>query len=130
MALFQGNQILGNLSPDEYSRVIKVLEDAILSTDLAVYFRYWQISEDSVKFTDMKGKAYILSIFRKRGAFFNLVRTSSYNWSREDHRELLRGMTMTVCDLAAITKPWEVEKRVSTCCCPIRTINYKKTLWF
>ncbi|KAJ1522272.1 hypothetical protein ONE63_002574 [Megalurothrips usitatus] len=84
----QGNQILGNLSPDEYSRVIKVLEDAILSTDLAVYFR-------------------------KRGAFFNLVRTSSYNWSREDHRELLRGMTMTVCDLAAITKPWEVEKRVA-----------------
>ncbi|KAE8744838.1 hypothetical protein FOCC_FOCC008562 [Frankliniella occidentalis] len=84
----QGNQILGNLSPDEYSRVIKVLEDAILSTDLAVYFR-------------------------KRGAFFNLVRTSSYNWSREDHRELLRGMTMTVCDLAAITKPWDVEKRVA-----------------
>lgn len=38
--LLQGNQILGNLSPDEYSRVIKVLEDAILSTDLAVYFRY------------------------------------------------------------------------------------------
>ncbi|CAG2068474.1 unnamed protein product, partial [Timema podura] len=35
----QGNQILGNVSPDEYSRIIKVLEDAILSTDLAVYFR-------------------------------------------------------------------------------------------
>jgi hypothetical protein len=50
---------------------------------------------------------------RKRGAFFNLVRTATYNWMRDDHRELLRGMTMTVCDLAAITKPWEVEKRVS-----------------
>lgn len=37
--VFQGNQILGNLSPDEYSRIIKVLEDAILATDLAVYFR-------------------------------------------------------------------------------------------
>ncbi|XP_023708360.1 dual 3',5'-cyclic-AMP and -GMP phosphodiesterase 11 isoform X1 [Cryptotermes secundus] len=84
----QGNQILANVSPDEYSRIIKVLEDAILSTDLAVYFR-------------------------KRGAFFNLVRTASYNWMRDDHRELLRGMTMTVCDLAAITKPWEVEKRVA-----------------
>lgn len=84
----QGNQILANISPDEYSRIIKVLEDAILSTDLAVYFR-------------------------KRGAFFNLVRTANYNWMRDDHRELLRGMTMTVCDLAAITKPWEVEKRVA-----------------
>ncbi|XP_039297144.1 dual 3',5'-cyclic-AMP and -GMP phosphodiesterase 11-like [Nilaparvata lugens] len=86
--LFQGNQILSNLSPDEYSRVIKVLEDAILSTDLAVYFT-------------------------KRGMFLNLVRERSYNWSREDHRELLRGMTMTVCDLAAITKPWNVEKRIA-----------------
>ncbi|XP_075230732.1 dual 3',5'-cyclic-AMP and -GMP phosphodiesterase 11-like isoform X2 [Lycorma delicatula] len=84
----QGNQILGNLSPDEYSRVIKVLEDAILSTDLAVYFT-------------------------KRGAFLSLVRASAYNWRHEDHRELLRGMTMTVCDLAAITKPWNVEKRVA-----------------
>lgn len=35
-----GNQILANISSDEYARVIKVLEDAILSTDLAVYFRY------------------------------------------------------------------------------------------
>lgn len=34
-----GNQILSNLSSEEYSRVIRVLEDAILSTDLAVYFR-------------------------------------------------------------------------------------------
>lgn len=40
-----GNQILANLSPDEYSRVIKVLEEAILSTDLAVYFRYVSLDE-------------------------------------------------------------------------------------
>nr|CAD7573820.1 unnamed protein product [Timema californicum] len=83
----QGNQILGNVSPDEYSRIIKVLEDAILSTDLAVYFR-------------------------KRGMFLNLTRSSTYNWAWDDHRELLRAMTMTVCDLAAITKPWEIEKRL------------------
>ncbi|KAL1115639.1 hypothetical protein AAG570_005929 [Ranatra chinensis] len=84
----QGNQILSNLSPDEYSRVIKVLEDAILSTDLAVYFR-------------------------KRGAFLSLVRSGNYCWEWEEHKELLRAMTMTVCDLAAITKPWHVEKRVA-----------------
>lgn len=35
-----GNQILLNLSSDDYEKVVKVLEDAILSTDLAVYFRY------------------------------------------------------------------------------------------
>lgn len=35
-----GNQVLVNLSSDDYEKVVKVLEDAILSTDLAVYFRY------------------------------------------------------------------------------------------
>ncbi|XP_011876138.1 PREDICTED: dual 3',5'-cyclic-AMP and -GMP phosphodiesterase 11 isoform X1 [Vollenhovia emeryi] len=84
----QGNQILSNLSPEEYSRVVKVLEEAILSTDLAIYFR-------------------------KRGSFLNLAHSGSYNWAFGDHRELLRGMLMTVCDLAAITKPWDVEKRVA-----------------
>ncbi|XP_011343086.1 dual 3',5'-cyclic-AMP and -GMP phosphodiesterase 11 isoform X2 [Ooceraea biroi] len=84
----QGNQVLSNLSPEEYSRVVKVLEEAILSTDLAVYFR-------------------------KRGAFLSLARGGGYNWAYSDHRDLLRGMLMTVCDLAAITKPWEVEKRVA-----------------
>ncbi|OAD56279.1 Dual 3',5'-cyclic-AMP and -GMP phosphodiesterase 11, partial [Eufriesea mexicana] len=84
----QGNQLLSNLSPEEYSRVVKVLEEAILSTDLAVYFR-------------------------KRGAFLSLAQGGSYNWAYSDHRELLRGMLMTVCDLAAITKPWDVEKRVA-----------------
>ncbi|XP_044579332.1 dual 3',5'-cyclic-AMP and -GMP phosphodiesterase 11-like isoform X2 [Cotesia glomerata] len=83
-----GNQILSNVSPDEYSRIVKVLEDAILSTDLAVYFR-------------------------KRGAFFSIARGQTYNWALTEHRELLRGMLMTVCDLAAITKPWEIEKRVA-----------------
>lgn len=34
-----GNQILGNLSSDDYCKVVRFLEDAILSTDLAVYFR-------------------------------------------------------------------------------------------
>lgn len=42
-----------------------------------------------------------------------LVEKKSYNWSIEEHRDLLRGMLMTVCDLAAITKPWDVERRVS-----------------
>lgn len=35
-----GNQILSHLSSEDYSKVIRVLEDAILSTDLAVYFRW------------------------------------------------------------------------------------------
>lgn len=84
----QGNQILSNVSSEEYSRIVKVLEEAILSTDLAVYFR-------------------------KRGAFLSIASSKIYDWSYNEHRYLLRTMLMTVCDLAAITKPWEIEKRVA-----------------
>ncbi|XP_070499705.1 dual 3',5'-cyclic-AMP and -GMP phosphodiesterase 11-like isoform X3 [Chironomus tepperi] len=85
-----GNQILSNLSSGDYCRVIKVLEDAILSTDLAVYFR-------------------------KRGPFLNTVKSNPpiETFSNEENRSLLRAMSMTVCDLSAITKPWEIEKRVA-----------------
>lgn len=68
--------------------MVKALEEAIISTDLAVYFR-------------------------KRGSFLSLARGGGYNWAFSEHRDLLRGMLMTVCDLAAITKPWEIEKRVA-----------------
>jgi len=56
--------------------------------------------------------------YRKRGTFLELVRTGMYDWTREEDRELFRAMLMTVCDLAAITKPWEIEKRV---CIPLTT---------
>ncbi|XP_073825840.1 phosphodiesterase 11 isoform X3 [Musca autumnalis] len=84
-----GNQILANLSSEDYCRVIKVLEDAILSTDLAVYLR-------------------------KRGTFLQDVHQQPLSyWIDEEPRALLRAMSMTVCDLSAITKPWDIEKRVA-----------------
>ncbi|XP_068618144.1 dual 3',5'-cyclic-AMP and -GMP phosphodiesterase 11 isoform X4 [Battus philenor] len=92
-----GNQILANLSSDDYERVVKVLEDAILSTDLAVYFS-------------------------KRTAFIELVGTVGAQgavgavsaWGAcPERRGLLRAMLMTACDLAAISKPWPVERRVA-----------------
>lgn len=38
---------------------------------------------------------------------------SMANWLSEEPRSLLRAMSMTVCDLSAITKPWPIEKRVA-----------------
>lgn len=54
-------------------------------------------------------------IYRKRGSFLKLVKpnTSMANWLSEEQRSLLRAMSMTVCDLSAITKPWPIEKRVA-----------------
>lgn len=44
--------------------------------------------------------------------FLELVNTNKHDWDKEEDRELFRAMLMTVCDLAAITKPWEIQKRV------------------
>lgn len=52
--------------------------------------------------------------FRKRGPFLKSVKpTAMANWLSEEPRSLLRAMSMTVCDLSAITKPWPIEKRVA-----------------
>ena len=37
---FQGNNIFSELPPEEYREAINLLEHAILSTDLALYFKY------------------------------------------------------------------------------------------
>ncbi|XP_071952121.1 dual 3',5'-cyclic-AMP and -GMP phosphodiesterase 11-like isoform X2 [Antedon mediterranea] len=84
----KGCEIFNNLSPEDYSQVTRLVEHAILSTDLAVYFK-------------------------SRGDFFNLVKSKDCDWCDEENREILRGMLMTACDVSAISKPWEVQKEVA-----------------
>ncbi|XP_071829696.1 dual 3',5'-cyclic-AMP and -GMP phosphodiesterase 11-like isoform X4 [Apostichopus japonicus] len=84
----KGNEIFMNLSPEEYSAMIRFLEHAILATDLAIYFK-------------------------SRGEFFKLVNEGEKDWNDDEHKELLRGMMMTACDVSAIAKPWEVQKKVA-----------------
>ncbi|KAK9524359.1 hypothetical protein VZT92_016759 [Zoarces viviparus] len=83
-----GNQILSGLSLDEYKTTLKMVERAILATDLALYMK-------------------------RRGEFFELTKNSQFVWEDEDHRDLLRSMLMTACDISAITKPWPVQKRIA-----------------
>uniref|UniRef100_H2YVD3 Phosphodiesterase n=1 Tax=Ciona savignyi TaxID=51511 RepID=H2YVD3_CIOSA len=84
-----GCEILSHLSSTEYAQVIKLIQHAILSTDLAIYFK-------------------------KRGEFFNILRSENADWKGNDsHRELLRGMVMTGTDVSAITKPWHLEFQIA-----------------
>lgn len=83
-----GNQILSGLSLDEYKATLKMIERAILATDLALYMK-------------------------RRGEFFELTKNSQFVWEDENHRDLLRSMLMTACDISAITKPWPVQKRTA-----------------
>lgn len=53
-------------------------------------------------------------IYRKRPDFLTLCKANDMGtWLDEKNRILLRAMSMTVCDLSAITKPWPIEKRVA-----------------
>ncbi|XP_013872930.1 cGMP-specific 3',5'-cyclic phosphodiesterase [Austrofundulus limnaeus] len=83
-----GNQILSGLSLDEYKITLKMIERAILATDLALYMK-------------------------RREEFFELTKNNQFVWEDEHHRELLRSMLMTACDISAITKPWPVQKRIA-----------------
>ncbi|XP_055921410.1 cGMP-specific 3',5'-cyclic phosphodiesterase isoform X2 [Eupeodes corollae] len=84
----EGNNIFQALSPDDYRSVMKTVENAILSTDLAMYFK-------------------------KRNNFIELVENGEFDWQSEEKKELLCGMMMTACDVSAIAKPWEVQHRVA-----------------
>eukprot|EP00118_Oscarella_pearsei_P016450 m.157085 g.157085 ORF g.157085 m.157085 type:complete len:773 (+) comp38701_c0_seq3:67-2385(+) len=84
----EGNNIFEGLESGQYTQAMDMLKADILATDLALYFR-------------------------KRGAFQSLVNTKGFDWDNECHRDLMRAMMMTACDLSAITKPWTVQKRVA-----------------
>lgn len=114
-----GNQVLGNLSSDDYSQVIHVLEDAILSTDLAVYFRKRGPFLQAVASAGagIHNAHDALTVWRAEASPspspLVLTSQSMGYWCADEPRQLLRAMSMTVCDLSAITKPWEIEKRTA-----------------
>ncbi|KAK0142218.1 Dual 3',5'-cyclic-AMP and -GMP phosphodiesterase 11A [Merluccius polli] len=83
-----GHNIFANLSSKEYSNMMQLLKQAILSTDLTLHFQ-------------------------RRSKFFDSVLSGEFSWTDEAHREVLRSMLMTACDLGAVTRPWEISKQVA-----------------
>ncbi|XP_048469991.1 dual 3',5'-cyclic-AMP and -GMP phosphodiesterase 11A [Rhincodon typus] len=84
----EGHNIFANLSSKDYSDLMQLLKQAILSTDLMLYFE-------------------------QRTKFFEYVMSGEHNWHLEKHREMLRSMLMTACDLGAVTKPWQISRQVA-----------------
>ncbi|XP_061380066.1 cGMP-specific 3',5'-cyclic phosphodiesterase-like isoform X2 [Danaus plexippus] len=84
----ESNNIFQALSPCDYKDVMRVVETAILSTDLAMYFK-------------------------KKSKFLELVDNGEFDWQSQEKKELLCGMMMTACDVSAIAKPWEVQHKVA-----------------
>ncbi|XP_054260068.1 cGMP-specific 3',5'-cyclic phosphodiesterase [Macrosteles quadrilineatus] len=84
----ENNNIFQALSMQDYRYVMKVVENSILSTDLAMYFK-------------------------KKNKFLELIDNGEFDWQSEEKKELLCGMMMTACDVSAIAKPWEVQHKVA-----------------
>ncbi|XP_053619879.1 cGMP-specific 3',5'-cyclic phosphodiesterase-like isoform X1 [Plodia interpunctella] len=84
----ESNNIFQALSPCDYKTVMRVVETAILSTDLAMYFK-------------------------KKDNFIKLVDNGEFDWQSSEKKELLCGMMMTACDVSAIAKPWEIQHKVA-----------------
>ncbi|XP_036071912.1 dual 3',5'-cyclic-AMP and -GMP phosphodiesterase 11A isoform X3 [Oryzias melastigma] len=84
----EGHNIFANLSSKEYSNMMQLLKQAILSTDLTLHFE-------------------------RRAKFFERVLSGEFSWTDEGHREALRSMLMTACDLGAVTRPWKISKQVA-----------------
>ncbi|XP_041798272.1 dual 3',5'-cyclic-AMP and -GMP phosphodiesterase 11A [Chelmon rostratus] len=84
----EGHNIFANLCSKEYSNMMQLLKQAILSTDLTLHFE-------------------------RRTKFFECVLSGKFSWTDEGHREVLRSMLMTASDLGAVTRPWKISKQVA-----------------
>lgn len=84
----EGNNIFEAMSTNDYRAVMRTVENAILSTDLAMYFK-------------------------KKDSFKELVDNGEFDWQSESKKDLLCGMMMTACDVSAIAKPWEIQHKMA-----------------
>ncbi|ELU06480.1 hypothetical protein CAPTEDRAFT_169631 [Capitella teleta] len=84
----EGHNIFSKMKSDDYGDVMNLLKQAILATDLSIHVQV-------------------------RCQFFPLVASGLYDWDDPEQRELLRSVLMTTCDIATITKPWDVQRRVA-----------------
>ncbi|KAJ3048390.1 cGMP-specific 3',5'-cyclic phosphodiesterase, partial [Rhizophlyctis rosea] len=83
-----GHNILDAFDADSYARCLKVFENAILATDLALYFA-------------------------NKGKIGGILERGEFDRGNGEHRELLRGMIMTCSDLSAMTKPFHCARRTA-----------------
>lgn len=65
--------------------------------------------------TDFTGLRNLFTYFcRVRKNLLSLVESGQQpDWNEPTQRQLLRSVLMTTCDIAAITKPWDIQLRAA-----------------
>ncbi|XP_006874179.1 PREDICTED: rod cGMP-specific 3',5'-cyclic phosphodiesterase subunit beta [Chrysochloris asiatica] len=90
--------IFQTLNQRQHQLVIHLMDIAIIATDLALYFKkrtmFQKIVDESKNYENRKTWVEYMSLETTR-------------------KEIVMAMMMTACDLSAITKPWEVQRKVA-----------------
>jgi len=103
----KGNDILESLSQKEYSKVLSVIENCILATDLELHFKHRD--QMAALFTEFKeSRAHTAS---SESAAKMVFAGGGCEESRK--KTLLESAMMTAADLGTVTKPWPVHRHVS-----------------
>ncbi|XP_012689717.2 rod cGMP-specific 3',5'-cyclic phosphodiesterase subunit alpha [Clupea harengus] len=90
--------IYQNLSQEQHSFVIHLMDIAIIATDLALYF---------------KKRAMFQKIVDQSKTYTDVGEWNNYMTGQTTRKEIVMAMMMTACDLSAIAKPWEVQSKVA-----------------
>ncbi|XP_041376655.1 cAMP and cAMP-inhibited cGMP 3',5'-cyclic phosphodiesterase 10A-like [Gigantopelta aegis] len=81
----EGHEIFSFLPSHEYKKMLLIIRDAIIATDLSVYFK----------------------IQKEVSALFD---SDSFNLRNDHCKGLLRSLMMTAADLSVVTKPWDTQE--------------------
>ncbi|XP_014782379.1 cGMP-specific 3',5'-cyclic phosphodiesterase [Octopus bimaculoides] len=84
----EDTNILQNVSAEKYQHGLKLIEKAIIATDLVIYFE-------------------------RRNIFKRKIEVDDQTLSSQESIDLLISMMMTASDLSAITKPWDVQRKTA-----------------
>ncbi|XP_068133228.1 rod cGMP-specific 3',5'-cyclic phosphodiesterase subunit alpha isoform X2 [Hyperolius riggenbachi] len=90
--------IYQNLNRRQYDHAIRMMDIAIIATDLALYF---------------KKRAMFQKIVDQSKTYENEKQWTEYLMLDQTRKEIVMAMMMTACDLSAIAKPWEIQSKVA-----------------
>lgn len=79
-----GHNVLSALSTKQFKDILELMEDAILATDLMLFFE-------------------------NRAKLEAIIKNDKFGWSIPEHRRLVRRILMTACDLCTSAKPWSIQ---------------------
>ncbi|GJQ85802.1 hypothetical protein Trydic_g20359 [Trypoxylus dichotomus] len=88
MIILSEIKVFKDVSAEEFKSLSQVMRDAILSTDLAFYFKV-------------------------RAKLTPVVLEGIFDWENQTHRSMIKSIMMTVCDLSGQCKPFHIAKRIT-----------------